>query len=101
LHLPAPAPRSALRLGGPDAEAAKGLRRAVVLTASVKTLPVAITVLASLGPALGPAAGLAVVPCMTAHLSQIIIDSALVARWRAADAAGGGGSGGGGKPKAA
>lgn len=76
-----------LRLGGPDPAAATLVRRAVILTSSVKTLPVAITVLASLGPALGPAAGLAVVPAMMAHLSQILIDSTLVARWRAADAA--------------
>jgi len=39
-------------------------------------------VLAALGPSLGPMAGVAVVPCMMAHLSQILIDSTIVARWR-------------------
>ncbi|GBF95580.1 sodium metabolite cotransporter, chloroplastic-like [Raphidocelis subcapitata] len=78
---------AAFRFGGPDGAEARGLRRALILTASVKTLPVAVAVLASLGPAIGPAAGLAVVPCMLAHLSQIVIDSALVARWKAQDAA--------------
>jgi sodium/bile acid cotransporter 7 len=63
------------------------VRRAVILVGSVKTLPVAVSVLASLGPALGPMAGVAVVPAMSAHLSQIIIDSMLVARWQAQDRA--------------
>ncbi|KIZ05282.1 hypothetical protein MNEG_2671 [Monoraphidium neglectum] len=76
-----------LRLGGPDPAAALAVRRAVILVGSVKTLPVAVSVLASLGPALGPMAGVAVVPAMSAHLSQIIIDSMLVARWQAQDRA--------------
>ena len=82
---------------GEDAAAVRGVRRAVVLTASVKTLPVAVAVLASLAPALGAAAGVAVVPCMMAHLAQIVIDSALVARWKAADAAEAGPEAGRGK----
>ncbi|KAI8472893.1 MAG: putative sodium bile acid cotransporter [Monoraphidium minutum] len=70
-----------------DPASAAGLRRALVLTSSVKTLPVAVAVLAGIGPALGPAAGVAVIPALMAHLGQIVIDSVLVARWRAADAA--------------
>lgn len=58
------------------------MRRAVVLTTSVKTLPVAVTVLMGLAPSMGPAAGAAVVPAMMAHLGQIVISSLVVARWQ-------------------
>jgi hypothetical protein len=80
-----PSPRiSLLRLGAAAGPAgALGVRRAVVLTASVKTLPVAVAVLSALGPGLGPAAGAAVLPVVIAHLAQIWIDSVLVARWLA------------------
>ena len=68
-----------------------GVRRAVVLTCSVKTLPVAVAVLAQAaasgggGPgALGPEA---VVACVAAHLTQIVVDSALAARWADEDLA--------------
>ena len=62
------------------------MRVAVVLAASQKTLPVAVAALAALpaAGAGGAAAGLAVVPCVMAHLLQLAIDSALVARWAAA-----------------
>lgn len=83
LSFPPSPPPSLFCLGGKDPVFCLGVRRAVILTASVKTLPVAVTVLAGLGPALGPMAGVAVVPCMMAHLSQILIDSSLVARWQA------------------
>jgi len=74
----------ALGLGGRDSEReARGIRQAVVLCGSQKTLPIAVAVLQQLGPALGPAAGLAVVPCIACHIGQILVDSVLVARWNA------------------
>ncbi|GBF92238.1 sodium metabolite cotransporter, chloroplastic-like [Raphidocelis subcapitata] len=79
----------ALSLGAstPTPAAALGVRRAVVLTASSKTLPVAAAVFASLAPALGPAAGVALAPAVMAHLTQIFIDSWLASRWVEEDAA--------------
>jgi sodium/bile acid cotransporter 7 len=75
-----------LRIGGDDPIAARDVRRAVVLVSSVKTLPVAVTVLGKLSPLLGEAAvGLAVVPCVFAHLGQIVWDSLMVSKWKAAD----------------
>lgn len=53
-----------------------------MLTASVKTLPVAIAVFAALAPVLGGMLGVAMVPAMMAHLAQILIDSAIVSRWQ-------------------
>jgi len=77
----------ALGLGGRGGGAAADrVRRPVVLTASQKTLPVAVTVLSQLGPALG-SPGLAVLPCIAFHLLQILIDSALCSWWQAGDAA--------------
>jgi sodium/bile acid cotransporter 7 len=76
-----------LRLGG-DGAAARDVRRAVLLVSSVKTLPVAVTVCSKLAPVLGDAmVGTAVVPCVLAHLAQIIFDSIMVSRWMAADKA--------------
>lgn len=64
------------------------MRRAVLLVSSVKTLPVAVTVCGKLGPVLGEAmVGTAVVPCVLAHLAQIIFDSIMVSKWIAADKA--------------
>ena len=77
----------ALALGGQEGDpGVRGIRQAVVLCGSQKTLPIAVTVLQQLGPALGPAAGLAVVPCIACHIGQILVDSVLVARWSAAGA---------------
>lgn len=74
-----------LRLGGEGA-AGRDVRRAVLLVSSVKTLPVAVTVCSKLAPVLGDAmVGTAVVPCVLAHLAQIIFDSIMVSRWMAAD----------------
>jgi sodium/bile acid cotransporter 7 len=69
-----------------DPERDAAVRVAVVLAASQKTLPVAVAALAALpaAGAGGAAAGLAVVPCVMAHLLQLAIDSALVARWAVA-----------------
>jgi len=75
----------ALRLGGSGADAAR-TRRAVVLATSEKTLPVSVAVLAQLGSVLGEP-GLVLLPCVTFHLLQILMDSALVALWLRRDAA--------------
>lgn len=74
---------SLLNLGGAasSSEAALGVRRAVILTASSKTLPVAVAVFSSLAPALGGMVGVALVPAMAAHLSQIMIDSGIASWW--------------------
>lgn len=61
--------------------AAVGICRAVVLVTSSKTLPIAVTVLSQLSVMLGSGIGLAVVPCVVAHLTQIIWDSLLVSSW--------------------
>ncbi len=67
--------------------AAEGERRAVVLVGSQKTLPIAVTVLGQLGGALPDlAVGLAVIPCVVAHLAQILVDSLLVSHWLRQDA---------------
>ncbi|KAH6829648.1 Sodium Bile acid symporter family [Perilla frutescens var. hirtella] len=55
--------------------------RALLLVASQKTLPVMVAVVEQLGGALG-ASGLLVLPCVAAHLNQIIIDSFLVSLWK-------------------
>lgn len=68
--------------------AARDVRRAVLLVSSVKTLPVAVTVLGKLAPVLGEAAvGVAVVPCVLAHLGQIIWDSLMVSHMKQRDEA--------------
>ncbi len=76
-----------LQLGGSsDSAHATAIRRAVILVSSVKTLPVAVTVLSKLGPVVGEAlVGVAVVPCVLAHLGQILVDSVLVSRWQEQD----------------
>ena len=65
-----------LRLG-PEA------RKAVVLLASQKTLPVALTVLAFLpDSAVSPGVkGLLAIPCITSHLGQIFVDAFIATRW--------------------
>ncbi|PWZ18412.1 hypothetical protein Zm00014a_015907 [Zea mays] len=55
-----------------------------VLKALKKTLPVMITVVEQLGGALGES-GLLVIPCVFAHINQIIIDSIIVNWWRRRD----------------
>ncbi|KAL6223574.1 hypothetical protein ACLB2K_006959 [Fragaria x ananassa] len=57
---------------------------AVLLVASQKTLPVMVAVVEQLGDALGES-GLLVLPCVAAHLNQIILDSILVNYWRRKD----------------
>lgn len=55
-------------------------RKAVVILASQKTLPVAMTVLAFL-PVPAEAKGLIAIPCITSHLTQIFLDAFLATRW--------------------
>ena len=78
---------SVLRL--PTAE-----RKAVVIVASQKTIPVAMTVLELLPDAVG-AKGLVAIPCILSHLVQILIDGVVVARWANTDAPDDGEEGGG------
>ncbi|XP_052185497.1 probable sodium/metabolite cotransporter BASS4, chloroplastic [Diospyros lotus] len=54
---------------------------ALLLVASQKTLPVMVAVVEQLGGALGDR-GLLVLPCVAAHLNQIIMDSFFVNLWR-------------------
>ena len=63
------------------------LRKAVVLMASQKTLPVALTVLALIpDEALSAQTkGLVAIPCITSHLGQIFVDAFLATRWAARD----------------
>jgi solute carrier family 10 (sodium/bile acid cotransporter), member 7 len=63
----------------------KGVQRAVVLAGSQKTLPISVAVIAQLSSVLGSSAGLAVLPCVFAHFSQVLIDSMLVSWWLRSD----------------
>ena len=58
-------------------------RRAVVLMASQKTLPVALTVLALIpDEAVAPGLkGLLAIACITSHLGQIFVDAFIATRW--------------------
>jgi sodium/bile acid cotransporter 7 len=56
------------------------LRKALVILASQKSLPVAMTVLAFL-PVPAETKGLIAIPCVTSHLSQIFLDAFLATRW--------------------
>ncbi|CAL5222608.1 g5001 [Coccomyxa viridis] len=67
-----------LGIGGKDKDASEGERRAVVLVGSQKTLPIAVTVLGQLSAILPGPMGIAVIPCVVSHLSQILMDSFLV-----------------------
>ncbi|XP_010271688.1 PREDICTED: probable sodium/metabolite cotransporter BASS4, chloroplastic [Nelumbo nucifera] len=71
---------SAISGGGKSVFSKKENARALVLVASQKTLPVLVTVVEQLGGALGES-GLLVLPCVAAHINQIIIDSFLVNFW--------------------
>lgn len=60
-------------------------RKAVVLMASQKTLPVAMTVLALIPDSAVSAQvkGLIAIPCITSHLGQIFVDAVVASRWAA------------------
>ncbi|MFH1571390.1 MAG: bile acid:sodium symporter [Gemmatimonadota bacterium] len=62
-------------------------RKAVVILASQKTLPVAMTVLALIpNQTLSlEVKGLVAIPCITLHLSQIFLDAVLATRWARRD----------------
>ncbi|KAI3898874.1 hypothetical protein MKW92_009997 [Papaver armeniacum] len=67
--------------GGKDSTfSEKGNARALIIVASQKTLPVMVAVVEQLHGALGESA-LLVLPCVAAHINQIIIDSFLVNYW--------------------
>ena len=58
-------------------------RKAVLLLASQKTLPVAMTVLALIPDETIAAdvKGLMAIPCITFHLGQIFVDAVIATRW--------------------
>ena len=62
-------------------------RKAVVLLASQKTLPVAMTVLALIPEEVlaSDVKGLVAIPCITFHLGQIFIDAVVATRWARVD----------------
>ena len=62
-------------------------RKAVVLLASQKTLPVAMTVLALIPEEVlaSDIKGLVAIPCITFHLGQIFLDAVVATRWAAVD----------------
>ncbi|KAK4756103.1 hypothetical protein SAY87_009860 [Trapa incisa] len=66
--------------GNPSVFAKKENAIAALLVASQKTLPVMVAVVEQLGGSFGES-GLLVLPCVAAHLIQIIIDSFLVNFW--------------------
>ncbi|KAK8653410.1 hypothetical protein V6N13_127412 [Hibiscus sabdariffa] len=71
---------SAVSGGGKSIFAERENALAALLVASQKTLPVMVAVVEQLGGAFGES-GLLVLPCVAAHLSQIILDSFLVNFW--------------------
>ncbi|XP_057980147.1 probable sodium/metabolite cotransporter BASS4, chloroplastic [Malania oleifera] len=71
---------SAVSGGSKSLFANKQNASALVLVASQKTLPVMVAVVDQLGGAFGES-GLLVLPCVAAHLNQIITDSILVNFW--------------------
>jgi len=60
---------------------AQSERRAVVIVASQKTLPVAITVLDILPDSILGSPGLVAVPIIAAHFVQIVLDAFIAASW--------------------
>jgi len=56
----------------------------IVLMCSQKSLPVCVSVMTALPPALRAESGLFIIPCIMAHASQLIIDSMLAVRWEVA-----------------
>ncbi|XP_066318534.1 probable sodium/metabolite cotransporter BASS4, chloroplastic [Miscanthus floridulus] len=75
---------SHLEQKGESVFAKKEYARAVILVASQKTLPVLVAVVEQLGGAFGES-GFLVIPCVVAHINQIIIDSIIVNWWRQKD----------------
>ncbi len=78
---------AATGIGGPGL-VGTGVRRALILVGSMKTLPVAVAVLQQMQVTAGPAGGMlgiAVIPCVVAHFGQILLDSFLVQHWLRTD----------------
>ncbi|KAL6130285.1 hypothetical protein ACLB2K_068666 [Fragaria x ananassa] len=73
-------PLAAVSGGNQSEFSKKENANAIFLVASQKTLPVMVAVVEQLGGALGES-GLLVLPCVAAHLNQIILDSILVNYW--------------------
>lgn len=71
---------SAVSGGSKSVFAKKQNATALLLVASQKTLPVMVAVVEQLSGAFGES-GLLVLPCVAAHLNQIILDSFLVSFW--------------------
>lgn len=72
------------KLGGGEGKSREqvlGLRRALLLCTSQKTLPIAIAIIANLANTVGDAVGVAAIACVISHLLQIIMDSFLVSWW--------------------
>ncbi|XP_024013014.1 probable sodium/metabolite cotransporter BASS4, chloroplastic [Eutrema salsugineum] len=69
-----------LSVASGDGRNSKENATAVLLVASQKTLPVMVAVVEQLRGAFGES-GLLVLPCVAAHLNQIMIDSILVNLW--------------------
>jgi hypothetical protein len=59
--------------------------RAVVLATNQKTLPISIVVLMQLSSDIGSGVGLAMLACILAHFTQVILDSLLVDHWQHKD----------------
>uniref|UniRef100_A0A7S0N9J3 Uncharacterized protein n=1 Tax=Pyramimonas obovata TaxID=1411642 RepID=A0A7S0N9J3_9CHLO len=70
-----------LGLGAALKERQFEVERALVLVCSQKTLPVCVAVLTQLGPAVLGEVGVCVVPCILAHMLQIVLDSFVVSHW--------------------
>jgi hypothetical protein len=59
--------------------------RAVILATNQKTLPISIVVLMQLSNDIGSGVGLAMLACILAHFTQVILDSLLVDHWQHKD----------------
>jgi sodium/bile acid cotransporter 7 len=57
-----------------------------VLMCSQKSLPVCVSVLSALPPALRSLNGVLIIPCILSHFSQLMIDGFLAVRWTVAEA---------------
>ncbi|GMH41275.1 hypothetical protein BSKO_09185 [Bryopsis sp. KO-2023] len=56
-------------------------RKAVLIMASQKTLPVSVTVISFLDESVVGDLGLITIPCVIAHISQLFIDAYIVGKW--------------------
>lgn len=68
----------ALQLGSKLGSQRNEIEKAIVIVASQKTLPVCVAVMQQLPPGLVGEIGICILPCIMAHMLQIVLDSALV-----------------------